>query len=88
MASIQRWDPAEARHDASGELVAMTHLAVEPDDPQWGHQGLTAVTREHRGHRLGVLLKTTMIGVNDALGFVASEPEFHTVGLGTSVVEA
>jgi hypothetical protein len=28
-----------------------------------------------------------MIGVNDALGFVASEPEFHTVELGTSVVE-
>jgi GNAT superfamily N-acetyltransferase len=100
-----------ARHDASGELVAMTHLAVEPVDPQWGHQGLTAVTREHRGHRLGVLLKATMIewlasaepqverietgnasandhmiGVNDALGFVASEPEFHTVELGVSAV--
>lgn len=50
-----------AVHDASGELAAMTNVAVEPDDPRWGHQALTAVTRAHRGHRLGLLLKTAMI---------------------------
>jgi GNAT superfamily N-acetyltransferase len=50
-----------AVHDASGELAAMTAVAVEPQDPQWGHQELTAVTREHRGRRLGLLLKTAMI---------------------------
>jgi RimJ/RimL family protein N-acetyltransferase len=50
-----------AGHDASGELAAMTQLSVAPDDPCWGHQGLTAVTRQHRGHRLGLLVKTAML---------------------------
>jgi GNAT superfamily N-acetyltransferase len=50
-----------AVHDASGELAAMTQLSVVPDAPQWGHQGLTAVTRQHRGHRLGLLLKSAML---------------------------
>jgi GNAT superfamily N-acetyltransferase len=50
-----------AAHDASGELAAMTQLSVAPDSPQWGHQGLTAVTRQHRGHRLGLLVKTAML---------------------------
>lgn len=47
--------------DASGELAAMTQLSVDPDSPRWGHQGLTAVTRQHRGHRLGLLVKTAML---------------------------
>ena len=89
----------------------MTQLGVSPDDPRWGHQGLTAVTRQHRGHRLGLLVKTAMlewlaeaepaveridtgnaadnehmIAVNDALGFEADLPAFHTVEL--SVAEA
>src|SRR5487761_199785 len=51
-----------AAHDASGELAAMTQLSVAPDSPRWGHQGLTAVTRRHRGHRLGLLVKTAMLG--------------------------
>ena len=51
-----------AVHDASGELAAMTQLSVAPDHPEWGHQGLTAVTRQHRGHRLGLLVKTAMLG--------------------------
>jgi GNAT superfamily N-acetyltransferase len=50
-----------AVHDATGEMAAMTELAVAPDDPHWGHQGLTAVTRPHRGHRLGLLLKAAML---------------------------
>ena len=50
-----------AAHDASGELAAMTQLSVAPDSPLWGHQGLTAVTRGHRGHRLGLLVKTAML---------------------------
>jgi len=50
-----------AVHDATGEMAAMTQLAVVPDSPEWGHQGLTAVTRRHRGHRLGLLVKTAML---------------------------
>ena len=51
-----------AVHDATGNLAAMTHLVVDPEMPQWGRQGLTAVTRTHRGHRLGLLVKLAMIG--------------------------
>jgi hypothetical protein len=36
-------------------------MAVDPEDPGWGHQVITAVTREHRGHRLGLLLKLAML---------------------------
>jgi GNAT superfamily N-acetyltransferase len=44
----------------TGEPAALTEVAVDPADPGWGHQMLTGVTREHRGHRLGLLVKTTM----------------------------
>jgi RimJ/RimL family protein N-acetyltransferase len=47
--------------DATGQLAALTQLEVDPDSPQWGHQGLTTVTRPHRGHRLGLLVKATML---------------------------
>lgn len=50
-----------AVHDATGEMAAMTEVAIEHDDPHWAHQGLTAVARAHRGHRLGLLLKTEML---------------------------
>jgi RimJ/RimL family protein N-acetyltransferase len=50
-----------ARHDASGDLAALTQLSVDPADPGWGHQQITAVTRKHRGHRLGLLVKTAML---------------------------
>ncbi len=49
-----------ARHQASGELVALTQVGVEPDVPDWGYQELTAVARAHRGNRLGLLLKIAM----------------------------
>ena len=50
-----------ARHDASGELAALSEVIVEPADPGWGHQAITAVTRKHRGHRLGLLVKVAMM---------------------------
>lgn len=50
-----------AVHAATGNLAAMTQLTVDPDTPRWGRQGLTAVTRTHRGHRLGLLVKLAMI---------------------------
>jgi GNAT superfamily N-acetyltransferase len=50
-----------ARHDASGELAALTQVGVDPEDPEWGFQELTAVTRAHRGHRLGVTVKSAML---------------------------
>jgi GNAT superfamily N-acetyltransferase len=50
-----------AVHDATGEMAALTQLFVDPADPDWGHQGLTGVTRPHRGHRLGLLTKAAML---------------------------
>jgi RimJ/RimL family protein N-acetyltransferase len=50
-----------AIHDATGEMAALTQLEVNPETPEWGQQGLTAVTRSHRGHRLGLLVKATML---------------------------
>ena len=98
-----------AVHDATGEMAAMTQLVVGPQTPQWGHQALTAVTRTHRGHRLGLLVKAAMlewlataepqleqvetgnaasnkhmIAVNEALGFEAALPAFHSCELGVA----
>jgi GNAT superfamily N-acetyltransferase len=50
-----------ALHDGSGEMAALTQVFVAPDLPEWGDQGITAVTRPHRGHRLGLLTKATML---------------------------
>jgi RimJ/RimL family protein N-acetyltransferase len=50
-----------ARHERTGELVALTELEVDPQVPDWGYQGLTVVTRAHRGHRLGLLVKVAML---------------------------
>ena len=50
-----------ARCDQTRELAGLTHLTVDPLVPAWGHQGLTAVSRAHRGHRLGMLVKAAML---------------------------
>jgi len=50
-----------ARHDDTDELAALTEVSVDPADPGWGHQVFTVVTRQHRGHRLGLLLKIAMM---------------------------
>ena len=51
-----------AIHDGTGEMAALTAVAVDPEVPDWGNQLITAVTRAHRGHRLGLLVKTAMLG--------------------------
>jgi len=50
-----------ARHDASGDLAALTELATEADSPDWGFQMSTVVVPAHRGHRLGLLVKIAML---------------------------
>jgi len=50
-----------AVHAATGEMAAVTRVSVDPEIPHWGRQLITAVTRPHRGHRLGLLLKAAML---------------------------
>jgi GNAT superfamily N-acetyltransferase len=50
-----------ARHEASGEFAALTEMILDRGSPEWGFQGVTVVLPDHRGHRLGLLVKTTML---------------------------
>jgi len=50
-----------ARHDATGRLAALTAIVTEADTPDWAFQQLTGVLPDHRGHRLGLLLKIAML---------------------------
>ena len=50
-----------AVQDHTGAAAALTQVYIDPDVAGWGFQGLTAVTREHRGHRLGLLVKVDML---------------------------
>jgi GNAT superfamily N-acetyltransferase len=60
-AGLLRAHAVAALHDATGEMAAYTGVIVDPTTPSWGLQELTAVTRAHRGHRLGLLVKTGML---------------------------
>jgi GNAT superfamily N-acetyltransferase len=57
---LRRYSVAAA-HAGTGELAALTQLSIEEADPSWGHQEMTAVARAHRGHRLGLLTKASML---------------------------
>jgi RimJ/RimL family protein N-acetyltransferase len=50
-----------ARHDATGDLAALTQVCTEADKADWGFQQITAVRPEHRGHRLGLLAKIALL---------------------------
>ena len=63
-----------ARHRATGELAGNTVVAVEEERPHIGHQQDTSVVASHRGHRLGLLLKTAML-----LHLADTEPQVRTI---------
>ncbi len=50
-----------ARHTATGELAGKTIVLVRSDDATLANQHDTSVVRDHRGHRLGLLLKADML---------------------------
>jgi len=50
-----------ARHEPTGEIAAVTTVLIDSDIPGWGFQQLTAVLANHRGHRLGLLVKARML---------------------------
>ncbi len=49
-----------ARHRETGELAGHTVVVVDDERPELGDQHDTSVVRSHRGHRLGLLLKTDL----------------------------
>jgi GNAT superfamily N-acetyltransferase len=63
-----------ARHRETGALAGHTVVVVEGERPEVGHQHDTSVVREHRGHRLGLLLKAEM-----NLWLAEIEPQLRTV---------
>ena len=50
-----------ARHRATGRLAGHSVVAVDIEVPRLAHQHDTSVLREHRGHRLGLLVKAEMM---------------------------
>jgi GNAT superfamily N-acetyltransferase len=46
-----------ARHDPSGQIVALTDIGLTNDLPEIAYQWATIVLPSHRGHRLGMLVK-------------------------------
>ena len=50
-----------AMHKETGRLAAITQIGTDPGNPGWGFQSLTAVLPDHRGHRLGLLVKIAML---------------------------
>lgn len=65
--------------DETGEMAALTQLEVNPDIPDWGSQGLTAVTSPHRGHRLGLLIKSAMLE-----WLATAEPQLERIETGNA----
>ena len=63
-----------ARHRGTGALAGHTVTAVDRERPTIGDQHDTAVARNHRGHRLGLLLKAEMLR-----WLAEEEPQLETV---------
>ena len=63
-----------ARHRTTGELAGHTVVTVDSERPAIGDQHDTAVARQHRGHRLGVLLKADMVR-----WLAEDEPQLETI---------
>ena len=78
-AGLLRSYSVAAQHDATGEMAAYTGVLVDPETPEWGFQQLTAVIRSHRGHRLGLLVKTAMLEL-----LAEAEPQLEHIQTGNA----
>jgi hypothetical protein len=78
-AGLLREHSVAAICDSTGEMAAYTEVGVIPEQPSWGWQQLTAVIRTHRGHRLGLLVKTEMMSL-----LAAAEPQIEQIVTGNA----
>lgn len=74
LASGFRFRRVVARHRTTGEIAGHTVVVVDSEQPAWGEQHDTAVVPAHRGHRLGLLLKSEML-----LWLADDEPQLRHV---------
>ena len=65
--------------DSTGQMAGFTEVNIDPEFPLWGFQQLTAVIRSHRGHRLGLLVKTAMLE-----WLAAAEPQLEWIETGNA----
>lgn len=68
-----------ARHRETGELAGLTVVVVVDAQPTIGEQHDTSVVRAHRGHRLGLYLKTAML-----LWLREAQPQLLTIDTGNA----
>jgi GNAT superfamily N-acetyltransferase len=78
-AGFMRSYSVAAVHDATGEMAAVTEVIIDPEAPKLGFQQLTAVIRSHRGHRLGLLVKTAMLEL-----LAQREPQLEQIQTGNA----
>ena len=78
-AGVMRGYGVAAIQDETGEMAAFSGVLVDPQAPQWGFQQLTAVTRPHRGHRLGLRVKVAMLGL-----LASAEPQVEWIQTGNA----
>jgi GNAT superfamily N-acetyltransferase len=78
-AGLLRSHSVAAMSDATGEMAGFSAVLVDPEAPQWGFQQLTAVIRTHRGHRLGLLVKTAMLEL-----LASAEPQIERIATGNA----
>jgi len=78
-AGLLRGHSVAAIADATGEIAGFSEVIVNPEHPQWGYQQLTAVIRPHRGHRLGLLVKTAMLDL-----LATAEPQIEQIVTGNA----
>ena len=64
-----------ARHRPTGRLAGHSVVVVDIENPRLAHQHDTSVLREHRGHRLGLLVKADMMR-----WLAEQEPQIETLG--------
>ena len=78
-AGLRRAYTIAAVCDSTGQMAGFTEVNIDPEFPRWGYQQLTAVIRAHRGHRLGLLVKTAMLE-----WLAEAEPQLEWIATGNA----